>query len=99
MEEKSKLIKECDICGEMATSLCFKCVNYFCENCYKLIHEKKKNSSHIKEIIDPFVPFDLKCPDHPSIPINLFCADEKGKSIITYINFLYIRTLLPLLLL
>ena len=80
MEKKQKQIKECDICGADATCLCFKCINYFCERCYKLIHDLQKNSNHKKEMIDHFVPIDLKCPEHPTIPINLFCLDEKGKS-------------------
>ena len=87
MDKKNKkLIKECDICGENATCLCFKCIQYFCESCFKLIHDKKKNSNHQKEPIDPFVPIDLKCPDHPINPITFFCLDEKGKYILFYIK-------------
>ena len=65
MEKKSKILKDCDLCGEAATSLCFQCTQYFCEKCYQFIHEKKKNSQHQKEIIDPFIPIELKCPKHP----------------------------------
>ena len=78
--DKNKVgIKECDICGSNATSLCFKCLLYFCDSCYKFIHDKQKNSSHQKKLIDPYVPIDLKCHDHPEIPLTLFCLDEKSK--------------------
>ena len=32
-----------------------------------------------KEKIDPYIPIDLKCPQHPRVSNNLFCIDEKGK--------------------
>ena len=78
MEQKKNQIKECGICKGNATCLCFKCVNYFCEICYKFIHEKKININHIKENIDPFIPIDIRCPDHPEYPMHLFCINEKG---------------------
>ena len=81
MEKNKKLIKEYDICGINATCLCFECIQYFCESCFKLIHEKQKNSNHQKEIIDPYVPIDLKCQIHPKNPLSLFCLDEKGNII------------------
>ena len=43
---------------------------------------KKENINHKKEVIDPFIPFDTKCPEHPKVPINLFCEDDQGKIII-----------------
>jgi len=79
--KKSNKIKECEICESNATYLCFQCNNYFCESCYKIIHDKAKKGSHKKENIDPFVPIDLKCPYHFQNPMNLFCINEKGKSI------------------
>ena len=79
MEKRKQLIKTCDFCGSNSTSLCFECLDYFCDYCYKLIHERKLKSNHKKESIDPFVPIDLKCPDHPSNANNLFCLEEKGK--------------------
>ena len=85
---KSNNIKHCEICGEEATSLCFKCISYFCEGCYKFVHDKKINIQHKKEKIDYYCPFDAKCPEHPKIPITLFCTDEKGK--IFYIIYLFI---------
>ena len=61
--------------------------SYFCDSCYKFVHEKKKNNNHQKVDIDPFVPFDTKCPEHPNVPVNLFCIDDKGK-LFKY-NFLF----------
>ena len=81
MENVKSVIKVCDICGSNATSLCFQCLQYFCESCYNLIHNKLKNSKHEKNLIDPFFPIDLKCPKHPKDSLSLFCLDEKGKYI------------------
>ena len=81
MEEKSNLIKKCEVCEEDATCLCFECLNYFCESCFKLIHDKKK-TRHKKEKIDPFIPIDFKCPEHPRIIMDLFCSEEKGKKLL-----------------
>ena len=81
MEEKKSHLKYCEICRENATCLCFTCLNYFCESCFKYIHDKPKNSEHKKENIDLYVPMDLKCKEHPHSPLNLFCFDEKGNSI------------------
>ena len=46
---------------------------------FKCVHESKNNKEHKKETIDYNVPIDTRCPDHDTIPINLFCIDEKGK--------------------
>ena len=78
--EKKNLIKKCDICDEDATSLCFNCKQYFCESCFKLIHNKQKNAQHKKENIDPYVPIYLKCQEHQDNLISLFCLNEKGKN-------------------
>ena len=72
--------KKCEICEENATNLCIKCMNYLCDSCFKYVHEKKYKQGHQKELIDPFAPIDTKCPEHPLIPITLFCLNEKGKS-------------------
>ena len=77
MDKKETKIKECDTCGKNSTSLCFKCLEYFCDECYKYVHDKQINSNHKKEEIDIYVPIDLKCQDHPEVPLNLFCLDEK----------------------
>ena len=79
MENENNIIKKCDICRSEAKCLCFECNEYFCENCYKLIHELKKDPKHKKENIDLFIPIALKCPEHPKDRINLFCLDDKGK--------------------
>ena len=86
MDKKEKSIKECDFCGKNATSLCFKCLQYFCNECYKYIHDKQMHSNHKKEEIDIYVPIDLKCQDHPEIPLNLYCLDEK-ELCCTYCHF------------
>ena len=79
MENNKTNQKLCELCHEIATNLCFNCHNYYCDSCYKFVHEKKNNTNHKKENIDPFVPIDIKCPIHKNIPMNLFCVDEKGK--------------------
>ena len=71
-------IKKCEICKEYATSLCMKCMSYFCDSCFKYVHEKKENSQHKKEKIDNYVPIDTKCSTHINYPLDYFCLDEKG---------------------
>ena len=66
------------MCYSNATCLCFKCLNYFCDSCFKYIHEKQKYSNHQKENIDLYVPIEHKCPEHPNNELNLFCLEEKG---------------------
>jgi len=79
MEVKKNFI-QCEMCkDEEATILCLDCHNYFCEACFKFVHDRKKNKDHKKEKIDLFIPIDITCPDHNRVPINLFCVDEKGK--------------------
>ena len=80
MDKKTKLIKICEFCGTNSTCLCFECLEYFCDSCFKMIHEKQLKLQHKKEKIDPYVPIDLKCPEHPSNANNLFCIEEKGKT-------------------
>ncbi len=77
MEGNPIRIKKCEICNANATNICFQCYSYFCESCFKFIHDKENNVYHIKEKIDYFVPIELKCHNHPKI-INLFCLNEKG---------------------
>lgn len=78
MDKKFKQTKECFICGVDAVALCFECKNYFCEKCFKYVHDMEKNSNHKKELIDLFVPIEVRCPEHPEHQVDLFCADEKG---------------------
>ena len=93
--------KKCDICENDASSLCFDCIMYLCESCFKFIHDKKKNSNHKTEKIDYFIPIELKCHEHPKNIINLFCIDEKGNIIlynkIIYITLKYSRIMLSYL--
>jgi len=78
--KNKKSSKQCEICkDEEATALCLDCYNYFCEACFKFVHDRKKNSNHKKENIDLFLPIDIMCPDHGRNSMNLFCIDEKGK--------------------
>ena len=81
MEKDKKInkFKLCEFCKANATFLCFQCKIYFCEKCFKVIHDLKKNPQHEKEKIDPYIEIDVKCPDHPEYPMDLFCIDEKGK--------------------
>ena len=78
MENNQKETKLCEICGVQANNLCLKCISYFCESCYKFIHEKELNIQHKKEKIDYFAPIDVKCPNHPKYPMELFCLEEKS---------------------
>jgi len=78
--EAQKNIKQCETCkDEEASTLCLDCHSYFCEACFKYVHDRKKNKEHKKEKIDLFIPIDITCLDHERVPINLFCVDEKGK--------------------
>ena len=80
--------KNCEICELNATCLCFKCNFYFCEKCYKLVHDLKKSQEHKKELIDSFISFDLKCTIHKDQKNSLFCLNDKGKSFIIKIIIL-----------
>ena len=87
MEINKKNFKQCDMCKDKdATCLCPQCFSYYCDICYKAVHENTKNSEHKKESIDYNVPIDTRCPDHSGNNINLFCIDEKGN---IFINILY----------
>ena len=77
---KPKQKKECEFCEKDANYLCFKCNQYFCDNCFKIIHNFPKYKGHKQDIIDAFVPIDLKFQKHPTNINNLFCTKEKGKN-------------------
>ena len=86
MEMNQKNFKQCDICKEEeAKSLCPQCFCYYCEDCFKSVHNGKKNIEHKKEKIDYFVPIDTNCPEHNGNRINLFCLDEKGNNTLFYL--------------
>ena len=81
MEINQKNFKQCEICkDEEDKSFCSTCYSYYCDICFKFVHDRKKNSTHKKEKIDYFVPIDTHCPEHNGNCINLFCIDEKGKN-------------------
>ena len=77
MESK---LKKCEICLIDSTCLCFKCMSYFCDNCFKLSHNNELKKDHKKDKIDYFSQIDVKCPEHKLYPMSLFCVNEKGKT-------------------
>ena len=72
-------LKKCETCLNDATCLCFQCMSYFCDNCFKLTHNNEIRKGHKKYKIDNFAPIDIKCPEHKLHPMLLFCVNEKGK--------------------
>ena len=89
MEENKNEDRKCELCKEPAANICYECCLYLCDSCFSYLHEKKANLLHKKEEIDPFISINIKCPEHPTIPMNLFCSKEKSKKylfIILYIE-------------
>ena len=74
--------KNCEICKEPAKNICYDCCLYLCDPCFLYVHKKKANKGHKKEEIDPLISIDMKCSEHPNIPMNLFCSKEKSKKYI-----------------
>ena len=79
--EENLFIKKCDVCEDEAKSVCFKCMQYFCDTRFKSAHKNENKKSHQKEKIDYFCPIDIRCPIHKLYPNELFCINEKGKLI------------------
>ncbi len=77
---ETKKIKECDICKNSATILCFDCLLYYCDEDSNFHHQKESNKNHKIEKIDEFVPIEFKCPEHSDHPLSLFCLEEKGNN-------------------
>ena len=73
-----KRLKKCDVCKIDATCLCYKCMSYFCDSCFKIAHNNEENKLNKKDKIDYFISIDLKCPEHKLYPMGLFCINEKG---------------------
>ena len=48
MEIRPK-IKKCEICLTDAKCVCYKCMSYFCDNCFTLLHKVEERKSHKKE--------------------------------------------------
>lgn len=82
MEDNNSEEKLCELCKEEATCICYNCTFYLCDACFRFLHEKKANSEHKKEDIDPFVSIDIKCSEHPKIQMSLFCLEEKSNKYI-----------------
>jgi hypothetical protein len=78
--------KNCEICESLATNLCFKCLAYYCDSCYNLIHKKKENGDqHKKDNLNSnIIHIEIKCPEHQKYPKELFCIDEKSNFIFIY---------------
>ena len=70
--------KNCEVCKIEAKCVCFQCMSYFCDSCYKLSHNNEEFKLHKKEKIDYMVAIDIKCPEHKLHPMVLFCTNEKG---------------------
>ena len=70
METKEE--KLCELCKEPVTNICFDCQFYLCESCFEFLHNKKANTLHKKEDINPIIPLYTKCKEHPKIPISHF---------------------------
>ena len=84
MEEEKIEKKKCELCKDIATNICFDCSFYLCDSCFKFLHEKKANLEHKKEDINPFISMDIKCSEHPKVPINFFCLTEKSNIYFIY---------------
>ena len=98
MEKNQKNFKLWEICKiEEASTLCYQCFSYFCDDCFKYVHDKGNNNKHEKEKIDYFVPIDIWCPKHEKNEMNLFCNNEKGNNLINNIILKDYRTLLFIL--
>jgi len=75
------ILKKCEFCSLDAKCICFECMSYFCDNCFKICHNNEIKKSHKKDKFDYFVPIDIKCQEHKLHPNDLFCINEKGKLI------------------
>ena len=71
--------KSCELCKVPATIICYNCSIYLCDSCFDYLHKKVENFSHKKEKINQIIPIDLKCKNHPKVPMTLFCVEEKSK--------------------
>ena len=70
-------IKKCESCQIDATCLCYQCMSYLCDSCFKITHNNELKKSHKKDKIDYFAPIDIKCPLHKLYPNGLFCVNDK----------------------
>ena len=65
MEKIKSMEKNCELCKEAATNICYDCSFYLCDSCFKFLHKKKANLEHKKEKIDPCISIDMNCAKHP----------------------------------
>ena len=78
MEKNYKL---CNICKSKVNYICFECSNnFYCESCFKMVHNKKENINHQKFDVDYFIQAKTLCPEHQTIPLNIFCLTENGNN-------------------
>ena len=82
MEKVTNVEKECDLCKDLVVKVCFDCSLYLCDSCFNFLHEKKTNLEHNSESIESFRSLNFRCPEHPTLPMNLFCVKEKSKKYI-----------------
>jgi len=85
-DESEEEDRKCELSKDKANNICFDCSFYLCDNCFEYLHNKKVNSEHKKEEIEPLISIDFKCREHPIVPMNLFCIKENSK-IYIYIIF------------
>ena len=50
--EKKYINKKCEVCLAEATCLCYKCMSYYCDICFKSAHKDERRASHKKEKVD-----------------------------------------------
>ena len=43
MEGAKNKEKNCELCKETATNICYDCSFYLCDSCFKFLHNKKAN--------------------------------------------------------
>ena len=79
MEKEKNIKKSCDLCKDIATKICFDCSLNLCDSCFDFLHKKKTNSEHNSETIESCASLNFRCPEHPTIQMNLFCVKEKHK--------------------
>ena len=42
MEKEEIITKQCELCKETATNICFDCSFYLCDSCFEFLHEKRQ---------------------------------------------------------
>lgn len=78
MADNLTRLKKCDSCISESFWICFQCKKYYCDKCYKIIHDLKSDNPHEKTKINPYLSIDFFCPNHQEYPLELFCFNDKG---------------------